>query len=117
MEFKKIFDDTKSEQLYKQLHDAQSYVSDKLEKHISKELLLRVLEKNLLPVIVYPEKDNNIMPMWYGSSKNQITTHTPKPEVQLLTVEEWHSFTGVGGDESFYEMIVRMMDNVKKLDG
>jgi len=118
MEFKKIFTDKDSENLYKQMREAQEYISNELEKHISKELMLRVLEKNLLPILVYPDRSTEgAMPIWYSKEKHQINVHTPKPEIKLLTVDEWASFTGVGGPESFYEMIVKTMDKVKKLDG
>ena len=118
MEFKKIFDDKDSQSLYKQIQDTQTYIYGELEKHISKELMLRVLEKNLLPVLVYPKKSTEgVMPMWYSKGPREINIHTPKPEVKLLNVDEWTTFTGVGGPESFYEMIVTTMDRVKKLDG
>ena len=117
MEFNKIFDDTDSDNLYKQIRDAQNYIHKELEKHISKELLLRILEKDLLPLLVYPDKiTENAMPMWYSQGKAQIDIHTPKPDVKLLTVKEWIGFTGVGGTESFYDMIKRMKENVEKLE-
>ena len=118
MEFRKIFTDKDSEGLYKQLRGVNEYISKELEKHISKELMLRILERNLLPVLVYQDKrEEGIMPMWYSKGPREINIHTPKPEVKLLDVDGWAKFTGVGGPESFYEMIVKTMDAVKKLDG
>ena len=118
MEFRKIFDDTKSEQLYKQIHDAQTYIYTELEKSISKKLILQVLEKKLLPVLIYPETDNNSMPMWYSRNRDhQVNIHTPVPEVRILTVKEWVEFTGVGSPDSFYELIEDMKRRVEKIDG
>ena len=89
MRVNKLFEDELSQQLRKQVSEVSSYINQELDKRIVKQLLLRLLDKKLLPILIYPEREQpNIMPMWYSSGPRQLTIHTPVPEVKLLTWDE-----------------------------
>ena len=88
---RKIFDDKDSELLYKQINDAQSYLYKELDKSITRQLLLKIAERGLLPVLSYPVRENQyISPMSYSKQYDkQINIHTPIPQLELYTDGEY----------------------------
>ena len=132
MIFRKIFDDKTSKDLYKQIRETQTYLYKELDKSITKKLILRVLEMDLLPVLVYPERELNIMPMHYSRIRDeQVNIHTPIPDVRLFTLEEWCTVPKVMDrtrypdlsvwrkeqEEDFKIALKHMKEMVTKLDG
>jgi hypothetical protein len=89
MKVNTLFEDDLSEQLRKQVFEVSNYINQELDKRIIKQLFLRLLDKKLLPILVYPEREQrNVMPMWYSSGPREVTIHTPVPEVRILTWDE-----------------------------
>jgi len=115
MNSKKIFDDDKSRELFEQIENVNNYLSEELDKHINKEILLRVLEKNLLPVLIYPERKNqHIIPINYNKRLHEINIHMPKPDVRLFSEKEYAEFFGLNETKSFYEQITVMIERIKE---
>jgi len=116
MKFNKVFDDEVSKSLYKQIHKVSTYIHEQLEKSVTKQLLLRVLERNLLPILVYPEREPMVMPMSYSQQRDrQVNIHSPIPELKLLNVREYCELFD-DGLESFHNQIYQMKQRVEKLD-
>ena len=90
MRINKIFDDSATKSLQKQITEASLYLHEKLEKNITKQLLQRILERGYLPILEYPERQQLVMPMSYSQQKDkQINIHTPIPKLILFTKEEY----------------------------
>lgn len=91
MNFNKIFDDKDSQNLHKQIREAQTYIHKELDKSIMKQLILRIMEKGYLPVLEYPVRlTQYAMPMHYSRQQDhQINIHTPIPNVRLYTKQEY----------------------------
>ena len=89
MKMNKIFDDEASESLRKQIREVNIYLHKELDKEIIKQLLLKALERNLLPILEYPEREQ-VLPMHYSKKRGyQINIHLPIPKLVLYSVEEF----------------------------
>lgn len=113
----KIFEDDTSKQLWKQIRDAQIYIHKELDKEITKQLILRVIDMDLLPVLIYPEREpSGVMPMHYSKKKDyQINIHTPIPKLQLFSVDQYVSVFKCEENE-FWDALKSMKERVGNLD-
>ncbi len=88
--FRKVFDDEASKGLKKQIRKAHEYLYEKQDKHITRQLLLRILEMDLLPVLEYPEQSQDVLPMHYSRKTDfRVSLHMPLPKVVLLSIDEY----------------------------
>lgn len=126
MRFNKIFDDKDSQNLRKQIREAQTYIHKELDKSIMKQLILRIMEKGYLPVLEYPVRlELHTMPMHYSKQQDhQITIHTPIPNVRLYTKQEYEDIPILKGPDEeteektrieFDELLEDMKQRVEKL--
>ena len=91
MNINNVFDDKESKNLRKQIREVQTYIHKELDKSITKQLILRIIEKDYLPILDYTvQMTPNTLPMSYSKKGNyQINIHTPIPHVRLYTRQEY----------------------------
>ena len=115
MKINEVFKDKISQSLWKQIQNAQEYLFKELDKNITKQLILRIVEKGYLPVLEYPLRENPfIFPMNYSEQRDQqINIHTPIPTLKLYSKNDYpKTFDSL----TFDKLLEDFKQRVEKID-